>query len=420
MTTRNRIRVDVTVVGGGIAGLWIVERLRARGYRTLAIERSAFGDGQTIRSQGMIHGGLKYALDGTFGRASQALADMPARWRACLEGRDVPDLRGVRVLSDRAYLWSPNEGAVGKLGALLASKMLRGAVRPLARGERPAPFDRPSFAGVVYELDELVIDTTSLLGRLAETNDVVRADVGAQNIVRGVDGAVAAIRLPDAEITADAFVFAAGAGNAALLAALDANEPAMQRRPLHQVVVRQDGLPTLFGHCLPPLGSSEPRLTITTHIGRTGERVWYLGGQLANAGVVRDPAEQARCARDELGACVPWIDTSRARFETLRIDRAEAQRADGARPDEAFVAPVGNVLVCWPTKLALAPDLGDRVLAALTATPSRATTPAASATARPDAAVVERGADTAAPIDDASTHPSNDGAVAVAAPPWDR
>src|SRR5262245_9280682 len=166
MTTRNRIRVDVAVIGGGIAGLWIVERLRARGHRVLCIERTAFGDGQTIRSQGMIHGGLKYALNGTFGPASRSLAAMPARWRECLAGRDVPDLRGVRVLSDYGYLWSPNDGVVGMLGALLASKMLHGAVRPLGRGERPAPFEHPKFTGVVYELDELVVDTASLLDRL--------------------------------------------------------------------------------------------------------------------------------------------------------------------------------------------------------------------------------------------------------------
>ena len=48
MSARNRIRVDVAIVGGGISGLWLLNLLRSRGYRALLIERRAFGDGQTI------------------------------------------------------------------------------------------------------------------------------------------------------------------------------------------------------------------------------------------------------------------------------------------------------------------------------------------------------------------------------------
>jgi len=392
MTTRNRIRVDVAVIGGGVAGLWIAQRLRAESRRCVVLERSAFGDGQTIRSQGMIHGGLKYALNGTLGTAAQALADMPSRWRACIEGRDVPDLRSVRVLSERGYLWSPNESILGRFGALLASRVLHGRARPLAPGERPAPFDDRGFDGVVYELDEFVLDTESLLERLASNVDVLRADVTPHAFVRDPHGSLATIRLPDVDVDATTFVFAAGAGNAALLAGLGAHDVAMQRRPLHQVIVRSDRLPALFGHCLPSLGATEPRLTITTHVAADGERVWYLGGRLANDGVERDAAEQIRRARDELAACVPWIDVGEARFATLRVDRAEPRRADGARPDDAFAAAIGNIVVCWPTKLALAPDLGDRAMAALTMPPRR--------------------------VDCAVAVP--DVAMAVATAPWDR
>jgi hypothetical protein len=40
------------------------------------------------------------------------------------------------------------------------------------------------------------------------------------------------------------------------------------------------------------------------------------------------------------------------------------------RPDNAFLAEQQRLLVGWPTKLALAPDLTDRVLASLSATAS--------------------------------------------------
>ena len=187
MSARNRIRVDVAIVGGGIAGLWLLNLLRGRGYSALLIERRAFGDGQTIRSQGMIHGGLKYALSGALNTASEAVAAMPGRWRACLTGSGEIDLRGVRVASDRCHLWSPDESMLARLGGFLASKALRGRVRRLDAREYPSPFDANGFDGAVYELDELVLDVHSLLARLAHAQRgyTLQADVGNHQFVCG-------------------------------------------------------------------------------------------------------------------------------------------------------------------------------------------------------------------------------------------
>ena len=180
-------------------------------------------------------------------------------------------------------------------------------------------------------------------------------------------------------------MFAAGAGNEALVAPFGDAAPQMQRRPLHQVIVRHADLPALYGHCVPQFAKTEPRLTVTTHVETNGERLWYLGGQLATEGAERDDAAQQRHARDELKACLPWLDLASARFESLRVDRAEPRQSGGRRPDEAYVAAVANALICWPTKLALAPDLGDKVLALLAA-PSISENSAADFTAPPVAA----------------------------------
>ena len=58
------MHADVVIVGGGIAGLWILSALRAEGYQTILLEKDALGAGQTLASQGIIHGGTKYALTG--------------------------------------------------------------------------------------------------------------------------------------------------------------------------------------------------------------------------------------------------------------------------------------------------------------------------------------------------------------------
>ena len=58
------LSTDVLIVGGGIAGLWLHARLRQLGYASLLVENASLGGGQSVKSQGIIHGGAKYALHG--------------------------------------------------------------------------------------------------------------------------------------------------------------------------------------------------------------------------------------------------------------------------------------------------------------------------------------------------------------------
>ena len=128
MTT---VRLDLLIIGGGVAGLWTLNRAVKAGYSALLVEKGALGGGQSVHSQGIIHGGTKYALNGTFTRAASAIAAMPARWRACLAGQGELDLSEATRLSDATYFWS--KATLGaKLTSFLASKALRGRVEALA------------------------------------------------------------------------------------------------------------------------------------------------------------------------------------------------------------------------------------------------------------------------------------------------
>lgn len=365
MNSRNRIESDVVVVGGGIGGLWLLNVLTARGYDAILLERDALGAGQTLASQGMIHGGLKYTLAGSLTGASEAIADMPRRWRDCLAGRGEIDLTGVPVLSDRYYMWA-NETTMGQLGTFLASKLLRGRIARLSPGAYPEPFRR-GFTGTLYELDDLVLDTGALLSVLAypHRGRIARVDVTVDMFRRDASGEIRDIVTADAIISASTFVFVGGAGNGKLLDACD-GAAAMQLRPLHQVLVEHPKLPPLFAHCISNLNRPEPRITVTSHE-RRGHRVWYLGGQLASSGAGRSDAQQHAVARQALADCLPWLDLADAQMRSVRVDRAEPKTALGLRPDEAFVARHGSVIIAWPTKLSLAPDLGDKLLACLDA-----------------------------------------------------
>ena len=159
-------------------------------------------------------------------------------------------------------------------------------------------------------------------------------------------------------------MLSAGAGTEDLLHALGLNQPAMQTRPLHMVMAKGANLKPLYAHCLG--GGPKPRVTVTTHPAADGQWVWYLGGDLAEAdGVAREPSAQIAAAQKEIASLLPWVDQSQVRWATLRVNRAEPAQSGLVRPDNAFLAEQQRLLVGWPTKLALAPDFSDRVIAHL-------------------------------------------------------
>ena len=160
------LHTDIAIIGGGIAGLWALNQLRNLGYSAVLFEREALGSYQTIGSQGMIHGGIKYALSGALSSGSETISGMPATWRECLAGRGAVDLRGCRVLSEQFYLWSDG-GLQSRLSSFFASKLLRGRVQHLSARDYPAPLRDRAFRGQVYRLLDLVLDVPSLVATLA-------------------------------------------------------------------------------------------------------------------------------------------------------------------------------------------------------------------------------------------------------------
>ena len=356
------ISTDVLIVGAGVAGLWLNARLRKQGFSTIVVERESLGGGQSVKSQGIIHGGAKYALHGALTGASEAIADMPRRWREALAGDGELDLSGVRILSQAHYLWSPGTLA-GNLTSFFASKAVRGRVDQVKGEQLPPALQDPRFKGKVYRLAELVVDVPSLIERLANlAGDGLLAGQSIEPLFDNNEWV--GLRVDGRDIHAQRIVFSAGAGNAELLASAGISIPAQQLRPLHMVLVKGPSLKPLYAHCLG--GGPKPRITVTTHPAANGEWVWYLGGDIAEAdGVAREPAELIVVAQKELSNLLPWVDLSQAQWATLRVNRAEPAQSGLVRPDNAFLSDQGRLLVGWPTKLALAPDFSDRVLQAL-------------------------------------------------------
>ncbi|EKF76020.1 FAD-binding oxidoreductase [Alcanivorax hongdengensis A-11-3] len=363
--TDSTLKPDILIFGGGIAGLWLINRLQAQGYQCLLLENASLGGDQTLASQGIIHGGLKYALGGNLSSESEAIAAMPDRWRAAMAGDDPVDLRGLKVLSDTQHMWSSGSVA-SRMTNFFASKMLRGRIEKLKRANFPSALADKAFKGNVYRLDDLVINTESLLETLAAPvrQRLLRFD-GQRDTLEWGDHGLKAVTVNGVRIEPAMTILAAGNGNPGLLdgahqAHLLADEHS-QLRPLKMVLVKHDLGHRLYAHCVGT--SNKPVLTVTTHDCPDGKLVWYLGGDLAEQGVDRSDEQQLAAGRAELKKLFPWLDFSQAQLATLNVVRAEPKQQSLVKPDNAYARRDHNLIISWPTKLTLAPDLGDRVMA---------------------------------------------------------
>jgi glycerol-3-phosphate dehydrogenase len=357
-------QADIAIFGGGVAGLWTLARLRQAGFSAVLFESNALGGVQTIASQGIIHGGAKYALSGNLTESARSIGDMPRVWHACLEGKGELDLSRVKVLCEHQYLWSTT-GLISRMAGFFAGKAMRSRMTQVEAADRPEPFQHPDFGGSLYRLEEQVLDVASLVAELVRQQGeyCYQIDGNEVEFETQADG-TSLIRIPrhGVELRSKRLILAAGKGNAALLKMLGRDHPAMQLRPLHMVVIKGD-LPPLFAHCL---GSgTTPRITITSCPTSDGHMAWYLGGQVAESGVERTPEQQIALVRKELAEVLPWVDVSADDWSTLRIDRAEPKTAGGMRPEGYYLNSDSGVITAWPTKLAFAPRLAQEIQLAL-------------------------------------------------------
>ena len=359
-------QTDVLIIGGGVAGLWLHNRLNQQGCHATLIENNTLGGKQTFAAQGIIHGGSKYALNGLLSSAAAAIGGMPDRWRACLTGTGEINLQDTTIFTDHQLLWSKQQLA-SKMVSFFASKAVRGKMQALTSAAYPDLFKHPKFKGTLYQLNEPVIDVPSLVANLVHPWAHRIMQTTAEMPLNWQSESTA--KIGNDTISAQHVVLTAGEGTQALLDDMGISQPTMQRRPLQMVLCKSQDpkhpLPPLYAHSLG--AGAKPLATLTSHYNQAGETVWYIGGDIAETGVSRSKTDQISQAAHLLKDILPWVELPALDWATHHVTRAEPAQSAGNRPDTAFVASVGKRHICWPTKLALAPDLTDRMLTALTA-----------------------------------------------------
>ena len=343
---------DIIVFGGGIAGLWLGNVLLREGYDVILIESDRLGGGQTLASQGMIHGGQKYVLEGVMTAPARAILAMPERWQASLEGRGEVDLAGVATLNDTQVMW-PAGSMASRAVVWAAARLVNSRTRKLPESQYPEILRQNAPHGPVYSLPEKVLDVRSLVAALAGK---LQGRLFRGRLDRfSPDGEV---NVSGEELRAQFVVFTAGVGNEGALAGLAAKSARAQRRPLRQVMIRP--LPSaLFGHGI--AHGQVPRVTVTSHRGPDGELVWYLGGAIAEYGAAMDELPALEHAKKELQQIFPALTWDGMEWATWHGDRAEPFDANRSLPAGPHIEQQARTIVGWPTKLTFAPALADLV-----------------------------------------------------------
>jgi glycerol-3-phosphate dehydrogenase len=352
------LQLDVLILGGGCAGLWLLDDLRRAGARVLLLEAHELGAGQTAAAQGILHGGLKYSLAGLLSSSARMVREMPSVWEAAIAGQNEPDLSAMRSRAAWCALW---RGASLKSWGSMLGAVHTLQVKPVELAERDIPAVLAACPRPVYRLAERVVDPLSLLEVLAGRNRGLIWSVNNPIGAHANDGEFVVQRSDEPSckmhLRSRWIVLTAGEGNARLREHFSLSSETMQTRPLRVAMVRGE-LPILNGHCVE---GAKTRVTITSAVDRAGRTVWQLGGQISEDGVSMTKDAFLGHARRELAAVLPGFRDEGLDWAEFFVNRAERSTASGLMPGDVQIVREGNVLTCWPTKLVMAPLLSRRV-----------------------------------------------------------
>lgn len=361
MAVTKTINTDIVVVGAGIAGLWLANVLKNSGLDCVVLESDAIGSKQTINSQGMLHSGVKYALQGKVTSDMQAISDSQALflWQQAFSGQGIVKLTEQCKLTDHQYLWS-NSRLSSKIANFFVSNLLKSHVEKINKTDPAYPqiFNNELFNGSIYKLFETVLDLSVLLRELSTNihNYFIKIDSLDLELLNNsqIDKLFINVAGERFLLSAKQYIFTAGEG-VGQFANLFANAPRMQLRPLHMVAVKGKNLPLLYGHNIDL--HAIPIVTVSSYKTLDNQVVWYCGGKIAEDGVNRDRESQILAFKKLLNSLFPWLEFNKQDFiwGSFHINRAEYLQDSGKKPNTATWFKLNNTIFAWPTKLVLAP-----------------------------------------------------------------
>ena len=339
------MKVDYLIVGAGIQGLVLVDRMRALGLNVCCVERAPYvGSAQTLRSQFYIHRGHFYTERELVGQLNNTYWN----WQSMVRRL------GVRIHSNESYV-----GFTGDSSPWTNAWDAEGV--PYTRTSKKSGVLQDHRMQEVFTFPHMLVDGREFLVKLTHINRH-HIRFGDLSNFRHT-GRHYRFTLNGEELFARKIIVCAGAGTPAVLDSIEGVEGSVEvQTRVCQVLVMRDHVPD--GSVLVP----DAQMFIAPQYAPDGSPVLlYTYGT--------DPVDQedtrhldvARVARqlDALRNTLPALSRAGSEGTFYLAQKTEsAMLGKGLRPNKAFVERVSDQVLCvLPTKLSLSINAADQVLA---------------------------------------------------------
>jgi len=368
----NIIKSDITIIGGGVAGLWITNVLKQLGFNVILIEKYALGSFQTINSQGIIHGGVKYSLVGKISDATSNIAKMTEAWNLSFSNKitnnyNLIDLSSTKINSTCHDLCFPNSSFF-KLSSFVTSKVLSSKCKIINKNDDNYQIclNQLGYDGIVYRITEKVVDTKSLINNLSKNiqNNIIKLDNYRINYqANQIKNICFQSNNQNYSIDSQLYISTSGQENQSIIN-FSESLPKQQLRPLQMIFAKPDIDINLFAHFIGKDNkNNKPFATITTHKNINNKNILYFGGQVAESEHIDTPKDiHINSLKKQIKNIFPKANIENWQWDTIKINRAEISQEYNKMPDTSFAVKQNNLILGWPTKLTFAPDFADRIL----------------------------------------------------------
>lgn len=341
-----KVKANIVIVGGGIAGLWMLNRLNKK-YSVVLIENEALGSGQTLYSQGLILPRSQEVGDVT-GRRIQKV------WRDCLNGFGDVDLRTSKIISDAQTLVA-SKGVLARMSNFMKSFKYKHLEDVEVYQEPTIPVEKE---GQFYQLKADVLDMRSVLESLAKHHmrDIYKADI-EEYLHEGTK--LKALKLKQGGhhvvVESDVFIFTAGKGNLRALQELGIKRPQKMTKEQTSLMVKSVPFALNGAYTL----SNGENMYVSSHASSEGGYVWYISGPWLNK-LAETDLDRIRKMKQIVKDTFSDISFEECLWSAVHY--AVPQQEDWATTKRHKVYYSGNSVVAWPANLTTVPLLADEIV----------------------------------------------------------